>query len=56
MYKNFCKFRSYALSLGLRAEFFETEGYSHEWRYWELCIQDAIQRFLPGKKTGGNAF
>lgn len=56
MYHSFCKFRSYAQALGLQAEFFETEGYSHEWAYWELCIQDAIQRFLPGKKSGGNSF
>ena len=56
MYHHFKKFRAYAENIGLKAEFTEVEGYDHEWRFWELCIQDAMEKFLPGKETGGNAF
>ena len=56
MYKDFQKFRVYAQSVGLKAEFTEMEGYGHEWRFWELCVQDAMEKFLPGPKTGGNSF
>ena len=50
MYQHFQKFRAYAQELGLKAEFTETEGYDHEWRFWEKCIQDALEKFIPGQK------
>lgn len=56
MYDHFLKFRKYAESVGLDAEFIEMEGYNHEWRCWEECIQDAIEKFLPGDDKAGNAF
>ena len=56
MYKHFVKFRKYAEEVGLDAEFKEVEGYNHEWRFWDLCIQDAIEKFLPGDEKAGNAF
>ena len=56
MYEHFKKFRAYAEEVGLDAEFKEVEGYDHEWRFWELCIQDAIEKFLPGDDKAGNAF
>lgn len=48
MYEHFKKFRAYAEKVGFAAEFAEVEGYSHEWRFWERCIQDALEKFLPG--------
>ena len=56
MYRHFVKFREYAGQVGLEAEFIEMEGYDHEWRCWEKCIQDAIEKFLPGSERAGNAF
>lgn len=56
MYRHFVKFREYAEKVGLDAEFKEIEGYDHEWRFRELCIQDAIEKFLPGDEKVGNAF
>ena len=47
MYEHFRKFRAYAETLGLNAEFIEVEGYDHEWRFWEKEIQHAIDIFLP---------
>jgi S-formylglutathione hydrolase FrmB len=56
MYKHFVKFREYAEKAGLDAEFIEIEGFDHEWRFWDLCVQDAIEKFLPGDEKAGNAF
>ena len=50
MYQDFLKFRAYAQKLGLNAQFTEAEGYAHEWRVWEKCIQDALGEFLPDQK------
>ena len=56
MYRHFKAFRAYAEQIGLQAEFTETEGYNHEWRFWEKEIQRAIDLFLPGDEKAGNAF
>lgn len=56
MYRHFRAFRAYAEELGLKAEFREVEGYNHEWRFWEMEIQRAIDIFLPGDEKAGNAF
>ena len=56
MYAHFKAFRSYAREVGLDAEFFEVEGYDHEWRFWDREIRNAIALFLPGGTEGGNAF
>ena len=56
MYGHFKAFRAYAEEIGLKAEFTETEGYNHEWRFWEKEIRRAIELFLPGDEKAGNAF
>ena len=39
----FRKFEEYARSFGLEAKFEEIEGYAHEWRFWDLTIQHALE-------------
>ncbi|MCI8401903.1 MAG: hypothetical protein HFI38_07420 [Lachnospiraceae bacterium] len=56
MYDNFRKFYVHAREAGFEAEFKEIDGYSHEWRFWELCIQDALEKFVPSPEKKGNAF
>ena len=56
MYENFVQYRAWAKECGLPAVFLEAEGYDHEWRFWEKCVQDAIEKFLPGDAKRGNAF
>ena len=46
-YASFLAFRTYAKEIGFAAEFHEIAGYSHEWRFWDLCLQDALERFVP---------
>ena len=57
MYQNFVKFRAYAEKIGLDAQFREIEGYAHEWRLWDKCVQDAIEKFVPKTvEKDGSAF
>ena len=56
MYENFKKFRAYAESIGFDARFEEVPDYSHEWRFWEACIQKAVDFFLPDEHGQGNTF
>ena len=55
-YKNFKKLRKYAEEAGLKAEFEEVPGFSHEWRFWDRTIQKALCRFLPDEEGHGNKF
>ena len=49
-YANFLAFHDYAGKIGLKAEFYDVPGYGHEWRFWDLCIQDALERFIDTEK------
>lgn len=40
---------AYFRSLGIDVEYKETPGYAHEWRFWDLSIQNALKFF--GFKT-----
>ena len=47
---DFLAFHDYAGKIGLKAEFYEVPGYGHEWRFWDLCVQDALERFINTEK------
>ena len=49
-------FKEYAQTLGLDAVFEEVEGYRHEWRFWDLAIQHALEFFKPGNDRSGNEY
>lgn len=49
-------FKQYALEIGLDATFEELEGYRHEWRFWDLTIQRALDFFGLEVKDFGNEF
>lgn len=38
-------FRAHAESIGLDAQFWVADGYRHEWRFWDLAIQRALDFF-----------
>lgn len=56
IYQTYCKFKAYAQEIGLDAVFEETEGYSHEWRFWDISLQRALDFFGLKDTTQGNAF
>lgn len=55
LYGLFCKFRAHAAEIGLDAHWFTRPGYKHEWRFWDLAIQEAL-RFFGLEEAGGNPF
>ena len=55
-YDNFRAFRAYTEELGLEVVFEEIEGYTHEWRFWDLTIQHALDFFGLGADVAGNPF
>jgi S-formylglutathione hydrolase FrmB len=55
LYPFFKKFQKHALEIGLDAHWFELPGYKHEWRFWDLAIQEALD-FFGLDEQGGNPF
>ena len=45
VYAAFCKFRKHCGEIGLDAHWFTLPGYGHEWRFWDLAIQEALSFF-----------
>ncbi len=55
IYENLKIFRKHAEEIGLDAEFWTLEGYRHEWRFWDLAIQHALE-FFGLEDTGTSPF
>lgn len=49
-------FKTYAQKIGLAAVFEEFDGYGHEWRFWDLTIQHALDFFGLDTVDFGNPF
>lgn len=45
IWEKYKKFKKHAGEIGLKAEFFEAPGYGHEWPFWDLSIQKALDFF-----------
>lgn len=56
LYSNYQDFKKYAAELGLKAVFEEYEGFAHEWRFWDLTIQKALDFFGLSRTDAGNPF
>jgi putative tributyrin esterase len=56
LYDRYEKFKAYAGEIGLDAVFEEYDGFKHEWRFWDLTIQKALDFFGLPNKNAGNAF
>ncbi|MDD6679185.1 MAG: alpha/beta hydrolase family protein [Firmicutes bacterium] len=55
LYPLYLKFKKHAEEIGLDAYFFARPGYRHEWRFWDLSIQEAL-RYFGLDENGGNPF
>jgi len=52
LYPEFQAFEALAKELGVSATFESLDGYSHEWRFWDLAVQRAMDHFgLKRKET-----
>ena len=56
LYKPYMIFKKHAEEIGLDAKFEEIPGYRHEWRFWDLTIEKAMNYFGLTKEDGGNPF
>lgn len=56
LYDRFVAFRAYAKEIKLDAVFEEYANYDHEWRFWDLTIQKALDFFGLPNNYAGNAF
>lgn len=56
LFDRYMEFKAYAKKIGLEAQFREIEGYTHEWRFWDLTIQHALDFFGLKGKDEGNPF
>lgn len=57
LYDRYRAFKEYAQKLGLKATFEEFDGFTHEWRFWDLTIQKALTFFgLDPEEALGNPF
>lgn len=55
VYENLLLFKKHADEIGLDAEYWTVDGYGHEWRFWDLAIQHALQ-FFGLKDTGASPY
>ena len=53
--ENFRTIATYCKEIGLEAHWFIKEGYRHEWRFWDLAIQEALD-FFGLTERGGNPY
>ena len=57
LYDRYQAFKEYVQKLGLKATFEEFDGFTHEWRFWDLTIQKALTFFgLDPEEALGNPF
>lgn len=57
LYDRYQAFKEYAQKLGLKATFEEFDGFTHEWRFWDMTIQKALTFFgLDPEEALGNPF
>ncbi len=55
IYQNLLAFQAHCKEIGLDAHWFIKEGYRHEWRFWDLAIQEALD-FFGLTEQGGNPY
>ena len=55
IYKNYLAFQKHCQEIGLEAEWFHLPGYKHEWAFWDLAIEHALD-FFGLEDDGGNPF
>ncbi len=55
LYGLFLDFQRHAREIGLDAHWYSLPSYRHEWRFWDLGIQEAL-RFFGLDEEGGNPY
>ena len=56
LYDRYKIFREHCKEIGLDVKWFDLPGYKHEWRFWDLAIQEALTFFGLEDTDCGNPF
>ena len=56
LYPSFVHFREHCEEIGLKAKFEEIPGYKHEWAFWDITIQHALEFFGITNQDAGNPY
>ncbi len=57
LYDRYLIFQEHCREIGLAVHWFDKPGYAHEWRFWDLSIQEALNHFFDLEETdSGNPF
>jgi len=56
LYDRYKIFREHCKEIGLDVKWFDLPGYKHEWRFWDLAIQEALVFFGLEDTDCGNPF
>lgn len=55
LYERYKIFQDHCQEIGLDATWFDLPKYKHEWRFWDIAIQEAL-KFFGLEETGGSPF
>ena len=55
IYENLKIFKAHMDELGFKPYYYVVEGYRHEWRFWNVAIEKALD-FFGLEKTGDSVF
>ncbi len=45
LYEGFCEFESWTEENGIDSTFIHVDDFTHEWRFWDIAIQEALEFF-----------
>ena len=49
-------FQKHCQDISLDVKWFDLPGYRHEWRFWDVAIQEALSFFGLDENSCGNPF
>ena len=56
LYERYQIFQKHCREIGLDVHWFDLPNYKHEWRFWDLAIQEALTFFGLTEDSCGNPF
>ncbi len=56
LYDRYKIFQHHCKDIGLEAKWYDLPEYKHEWRFWDLAIEEALNFFGLEENDGGNPF
>ncbi|MBQ9324526.1 MAG: hypothetical protein IJ246_02015 [Clostridia bacterium] len=51
LYSFYLRFQEHCRDIGLKAHWFSLPGYKHEWRFWDLAVEEALRFFGVSRQS-----